>query len=106
MVDAKDWSEINAATRTLIRDYVAARSSLWPDGIDVAMRNQSALGELIADSLKNVQSWTGEFKRRPGQSRYAALVQRVRAGLADAGFSGERTTRLARGLRKVTSHAV
>ncbi|OUL96351.1 hypothetical protein CA601_02595 [Paraburkholderia hospita] len=34
--------------------------------MDVAMRNQSALGEVIADSLKNVQSWTGEFQKTAG----------------------------------------
>ncbi|BFG79983.1 hypothetical protein PTKU46_80170 [Paraburkholderia terrae] len=73
VADAKNWSEINAATQAVMRDYLAASASLWQEGMNVAMRNQNAFGEAIADWLKNVQSaWTGEFQKTAG-ARKAAM---------------------------------
>lgn len=70
VADAKDWGEINSATQTVMRDYLAMSASLWQEGMAVAMRNQSAVGEAIADSLKNLQSvWPGEFQKASGADK-------------------------------------
>lgn len=45
-------------------DYCKATTSLWHEGIEVAMGHQSALGEAFSDAMKSWHStWTGGFEK-------------------------------------------
>jgi hypothetical protein len=64
IANAKDWGEFNSASQAVMSDYCKATTSLWQDGIEVAMRHQSALGEAFSDAMKSWHStWTGGFEK-------------------------------------------
>ncbi|SAL61786.1 hypothetical protein AWB67_07421 [Caballeronia terrestris] len=70
---ARDWGEFNTATQTVMREYFAATVSLWQEGVGVAMRNQTVVGEAFADILKDWQSaWTGGYAK-PASGASAAI---------------------------------
>ncbi|OXC72170.1 hypothetical protein [Caballeronia sordidicola] len=50
IANAKNWGEFNSASQAVMSDYLKATTSLLREGIEVAMRHQSALGEAFPDA--------------------------------------------------------
>lgn len=64
IANAKDWREFNTASQALVSDYQNATTTIWQEGIAVAMRHQTAVREALSDAMKSCQSmWTGGFEK-------------------------------------------
>lgn len=64
---ARDWSELAASYQTMLRDYMAATSNLWQQGLVSAARQQSACSDGMRDALVRWQSaWADEWQKSTG----------------------------------------
>ncbi|MBB5496020.1 hypothetical protein [Paraburkholderia sp. MM5384-R2] len=73
---AHDWSELAAGYQTMLRDYMAATTNLWQQGLVSAARHQTACSDDMRDALAGWQAaWTGNWQQGAGMNLAALPLQ-------------------------------
>ncbi|MGF6920589.1 hypothetical protein [Paraburkholderia sp. 40] len=66
---AHDWSELAASYQTMLRDYMAATTNLWQQGLASAARQQTACSDGMRDALAGWHAaWTGNWQQGVGMN--------------------------------------
>jgi hypothetical protein len=64
---ARDWSELASSYQAMLRDYMAATTNLWQQGLISAARQQSACGDGMRDAIGRCQSaWADVWQKGTG----------------------------------------
>jgi hypothetical protein len=66
---ARDWSELASSYQTTLREYLAATTNLWQQGLVSAVKQQSVCSDGMRDAFARWQAaWTGQWQKAAGMT--------------------------------------